>query len=228
MSRLAAAAVVAFFFSPLPVVAQSIHRDAPHSGSVEIAGGVVWSGGYDAGSSQANETSNPRVKSTPLTLFDASGQLRPAVGFEARLGVYLSPRVSVEGGLQLTKPTLRVSLSNDFESAPNIDADEQVTQYVIDGTLVYQFVTMSNGRAGLFVDGGGGYLRQLDDGNENVTTGSQFHGGAGLHYWFGSGSHRLGLRVEGRLAGRSGSVDLSPDQKRRVMPTFSAGLAYLF
>ena len=120
------------------------------------------------------------------------------------------------------------SLSNDFESAPNIDADEQVTQYVIDGTLVYQFVTMSNGRAGLFVDGGGGYLRQLDDGNENVTTGSQFHGGGGLHYWFGSGSHRLGLRVEGRLAGRSGSVDLSPDQKRRVMPTFSAGLAYLF
>ena len=136
--------------------------------------------------------------------------------------------MSVEGGLQITKPTLRVSLSNDFESAPNVDADEQVTQYVIDGTLLYQFATFSSGRAGLFVAGGGGYLRQLDDGNENVTTGSQIHGGGGLHYWFGSGQHRLGLRVEGRIAVRNGSVDLSPEDKHRLVPTLSAGLAYLF
>ncbi len=211
-----------------PAMAQVVHRDVPHAGSVEIAGAVVLSGGYDAGTSQALETSNPQVKSTPLTLFQGDGQLRPAAGIEARLGVYLAPRWSVEGGVQVTKPTLRLSLSNDFEMAPDTVAEEQLTQYVIDGTLLYHFATFSNGHAGLFLAGGGGYLRQLDDGNENVTTGSQIHGGGGFHYWFGSGGQRLGLRLEGRLAVRNGSVDLEMSDTRRLVPTFSAGLAYLF
>jgi hypothetical protein len=211
-----------------PAMAQVVHRDVPHAGSVEIAGAVVLSGGYDAGTSQALETSNPQVKSTPLTLFQGDGQLRPAAGVEARLGVYLAPRWSVEGGVQVTKPTLRLSLSNDFEMAPDTVAEEQLTQYVIDGTLLYHVATFSNGHAGLFLAGGGGYLRQLDDGNENVTTGSQIHGGGGFHYWFGSGGQRLGLRLEGRLAVRNGSVDLEMSDTRRLVPTFSAGLAYLF
>lgn len=133
-----------------------------------------------------------------------------------------------KGGVQVTKPTLRLSLSNDFEMAPDTVAEEQLTQYVIDGTLLYHFATFSNGHAGLFLAGGGGYLRQLDDGNENVTTGSQIHGGGGVHYWFGSGGQRLGLRLEGRLAVRNGSVDLEMSDTRRLVPTFSAGLAYLF
>jgi hypothetical protein len=195
---------------------------------VEVDGALVLSGGHDFGTSQANETSNPSVKTSPLTLFQGDGQLRPATGFEGRLGVYLSPKLSVEGGVQITQPTLRVTLSQDFENAANASAEQSLTQYVIDGTLAYQFVTFSNGRAGLFVAGGGGYLRQLDDANSSATTGSQIHGGGGLHYWFGSGGHRLGLRVEGRIASRTGGVNLLATDKRQMIPTFSAGLAYVF
>jgi len=211
-----------------PVAAQVVRSDVPHGGSVEIVGAFVASGGYDAGTSQALETSNPSVKPTPLTLFSGQGQLRPAAGAEARLGVYLSQQFSVEGGLQFTKPTLRISLSNDFEQAPDTDAEEQITQYVIDGTLLYHFARFSDGHASLFLAGGGGYLRQLDDGNERLTTGSQFHGGGGMHYWFGSGNQRLGLRVEGRLAVRNGSVDLETADNHHLVPTFSVGLGYLF
>ena len=207
-----------------PVAAQ----DIPHGGSIEIVGAFVASGGYDAGTSQALQTSNPSVKSTPLTLFSGEGRLRPAAGVEARLGVYLSPQFSVEGGLQFTKPTLRISLSNDFEQAPDTDAEEQITQYVFDGTFLYHFARFSDGHASLFLAGGGGYLRQLDDGNERLTTGSQFHGGGGMHYWFGSGNQRLGLRVEGRLAVRNHSVDLETADNHHLVPTFSVGLGYLF
>jgi len=211
-----------------PLAAQAVRSDVPHGGSVEIVGAFVTSGGYDAGTSQALETSNPQVKSTPLTLFSGEGRLRPASGVEARLGVYLSPQFSVEGGLQFTKPMLRISLSNDFEQAPDTDAEEQITQYVLDGTLLYHFARFSNGHASLFLAGGGGYLRQLDDGNESLTTGSQFHGGGGMHYWFGSADQRLGLRVEGRLAVRNGSVDLDTTDNHHLVPTFSVGLGYLF
>lgn len=207
-----------------PVAAQ----DIPHGGSIEIVGAFVASGGYDAGTSQALQTSNPSVKSTPLTLFSGEGRLRPAAGVEARLGVYLSPQFSVEGGLQFTKPTLRISLSNDFEQAPDTDAEEQITQYVFDGTFLYHFARFSDGHASLFLAGGGGYLRQLDDGNERLTTGSQFHGGGGMHYWFGSGNQRLGLRVEGRLTVRNHSVDLETADNHHLVPTFSVGLGYLF
>ena len=41
-----------------PVAAQ----DIPHGGSIEIVGAFVASGGYDAGTSQALQTSNPSVK----------------------------------------------------------------------------------------------------------------------------------------------------------------------
>ena len=185
------------------------------SGSVEIAGGVVWSGGYDAGTSQANRNVEPAGSSrTPLTLFDASGQLRPAVGFEARLGVYLSPRVVGRRRLQVTKPTLRVSLSNDFESAPNVDADEQVTQYVIDGTLVYQFVTFeqretraSSLTAVVATSASWTTATRTSRPEANSTA------AAGCTTGSAPARQRLGLRVEGRLAVRNGSVDLSPDQQ---------------
>ena len=137
---------------------------------MEIAGAVVLSGGYDAGTSQALETSNPQVKSTPLTLFQGDGRLRPAAGVEARLGVYLAPRVvgrRRRAGHEAD--VARSASATTSRSAPDTVAEEQLTQYVIDGTLLYHFATFSSGHAGLFVAGGGGYLRQLDDGNENVT-----------------------------------------------------------
>ena len=47
-----------------------------------------------------------------------------------------------------------------------------------------------------FVSGGGGYLRQIDEENSDLVTGTEIHGGGGVKYWFGSGGRRLGLRFD--------------------------------
>jgi len=43
-----------------PAEAQWIGRTAPHTGSVEVSGGALWSNGFDLGDSTAEETRNSR------------------------------------------------------------------------------------------------------------------------------------------------------------------------
>ena len=77
-----------------------------------------------------------------------------------------------------------------------------------------------------FVSGGGGYLRQIDDANADLVTGTEIHAGGGLKYWFGRGGRRLGLRVDAGLSSRNRSVAF--EQKRRMVPSVGAGLAVQF
>lgn len=213
---------------PSVALAQRLRREAPHPGSTELDIGVLWTGGYSAGTIPATETSNPSVSPTPLTLFKTDERLAGGIGADARIGVYLSRKWAVEGGLQFSRPKLIARTTGDFESAPDTSVEEVVTQYLVDGSLLYQFASLANGRGAPFISGGGGYFRQLDAGGVSVQTGNEIHGGAGLRYWFGHGIHRFGLRVESRVSARSGSVDLQNANKRRIVPTVSAGLAYLF
>jgi hypothetical protein len=203
-------------------------RDVPHGGSIEVDGGMIWSAGYSTGTAQANETRNPSTGSSPLTLFQADGRLGAAIGADARLGVYLSPRWAVEGGFQFARPELTVRTSQDFESAPATSITERLSEYLIEGSLLYHFAALASGRGGPFVSGGGGYLRELDSGNASVHTGNEIHGGGGFKYWFSGGAHRAGLRIEGRVSSRTSTVDFASDNKRRIVPTVLAEFAYLF
>ena len=64
-------AVVLLVLAPLYVCAQPYLGSAlPDAGTLEIAGGVVWSQGYDAGNSSALETRNTTGGAGPLTLFE--------------------------------------------------------------------------------------------------------------------------------------------------------------
>lgn len=196
---------------------------APHRGSVEVGGGLLWSHGYDAGSAEATLTRNTTTGSTPLTLFAVDGRAQSGPGAEARVGVYLGRRVSAEGTFQSTRPVLRARVTRDFESAPDTDADETLTSYLVGGSLLYHF---GAGRVVPFVAGGGGYLRQLHEANAALLTGTETHGGGGVKVWLGTGRRRLGFRVEALASARSKSVAF--EQKRRIVPTFGAGIAYLF
>ena len=60
-------------------------QEQPHAGSVEVMGGVAWLGGYDAGSSLANQTRNPGTGDGPLTLFQVDGRVGPAVALQGNL-----------------------------------------------------------------------------------------------------------------------------------------------
>jgi len=229
-SRILVSAIVMLLGLPASARAQRrVHPDAPHAGAVEVEAAALWTGGYDAGTSPANLTRNPSTGTAPLQLFQTSSRVSSTPGGEFRLGVYLTPTLSVEGGVAYSRPSLETKASGDFESAPDATLSVSVAEYLIDASAVYQFASIGRDRGGPFVSGGGGYLRQLYDGNVNLQTGSEFHGGGGLRYWLSEGRRRIGLRLEGRASVRTHSIDPEQQQKkRRVLPVFSAGVVFVF
>jgi hypothetical protein len=214
----------AILLAPSHALAQAYSATtAPHAGSFEISGGVTWTGGYEAGSGAAMESPNSSTGGTPLTLFTSSARVPAVAGVEARAGVYLGARVSAEASFQFSRPRLVVTLGDDFENAAPQEAVGGLSSYAIAGSVLYHF---GSGRVIPFVSGGGGYLRQLDEDNADVLTGNEIHGGGGVKLWFGSGSRRLGVRVDARASARNKSAAF--EQKRRIVPVLGAGLMYLF
>jgi len=213
------------FVATLPNAAAAqpayIGKTTPRRGTVEIGAGGVWTRGYDAGSTIATLTRPGST--TPLTLFAVNSRMLGAPGAVAHLGLFLSGRVSLEGALQYSRPILRARVTDDFESGADTDVDGVVVTYLAQGSLLYHF---GGGRLVPFVSGGGGYLRQIDDENSDLVTGTELHAGGGLKFWFGSGGRRLGLRIDAGVSSRNKSVAF--EQKRRIVPAAGAGIAFQF
>lgn len=212
-----------------PAAAQLLSRpEAPRRGSWEIGGGATWGASTDFGEQRAQQTRNPTTGSEPFDVFVADSSLQSAPGVQAYVAFYLTRAISLEAGARYARPQLRVRLSSDVEDAEPITAEEDVSQYQFEGSLVLHLtnLTFANGRAVPFVIGGAGHVRDLHQGNELVETGSEFHGGGGLKWWFGSGPGRWGLRVEARATSREGGFDLAED--RRTVASAAVSLAYLF
>ena len=211
-----------------PVLAQPLvveraaqpSSSAPRSGSWEIGGGVVYIHGFDLGDRTAELT--PSTGNDPLDLFTTSSELKAAVGFQGRLGFYLSPKLSVEGGVRYAKPKLSIRVTGDFENAPNETVEETLTQYLIDGSILWHFGRPSAGTVP-FIMGGAGYFRELHDGQELVETGAEYHAGAGVKIWFGGG---LGVRAEGGISIRDGAFDF--EDKVRIVPVAAGSIVFLF
>ena len=202
--------------------------DTPRAGSKEFSGGATWSQGYDLGATRATLTRNPGTGSTPFELFSADTRIDSAPAGHARLGVYLARSVSIEGGVQYSRPMLRTRLGDDAEGAEAITASETVTRLVFTGSVLFHIVPASfaGGRGVPFIFGGGGYVRELHQGNELVETGREIHVGGGLKYWFGSGRRRAGLRGDAGVSLREKGIDFG--DARRMVPTAGVSLLYLF
>lgn len=180
------------------------------------------------GTVSAEETRNTGGLTGPFVLFSATSRAQASPGAEGRLGVFLAPSASIEGGVQVARPTLSTKLSDDFESAPDVTATETLTRLVVNGSLLLHLtrLTFAGGSGVPFVLGGGGYIRELHEKNEVVETGHEYHAGAGLHLWYGQGKHRVGLRGDVGVSWRRGGADATDVQ--RAVPTSSVSLAYLF
>lgn len=203
-----------------------IGRDAPRRGSIEISGGGAFAPGFELGSLTAELT-----RSTPTDKFDLFTIDSEVSGFPsafARLGYYLSDGVSIEGGVRYARPIMSIRLSGDAESAPDETAEQTLSHYVFDGSLVWHLrnMTFASGNAIPYIAGGAGYLRELHQGNQLVETGHEYHAVAGLKYWLGSGAHRFGLRFEGGLSARKKGFD--SEDEVRTQPIVFGGLSYLF
>ena len=146
-------------------------------------------------------------------------------GAQARVGVYLSPSVLVEGGVQFTRPKVEVELSDDFEDAAETVASETVTSYLFTGSVLYHFGRPQRSFRPVAA-AGGGHVRDVRAGNSVVDTGAEFHAGGGFKWWLTNGRDRFGLRGDVTASFRGGGV--GTDDGNRFVPTAALSLAYLF
>ena len=142
---------------------------------------------------------------------------------QARIGFVVTPALVVEGGFRFTRPVYQVRVSGDAEGAADTTVEETLSQYVFDGSVVWQFTraAFAGGRAVPFVFGGAGYLRELHEEDALVEEGLEYHAGGGLKWWFGQGRRRFGVRGEAGISIRDGGFDFKDGrawfQCRRVV-----------
>ncbi len=201
-------------------------RDTPRRGSIEVGGGGAWAPGFDVRTADAELTR--AASDDGFSLFSTEGKANGFAGAHARLGFYLTDSLSIEGGVRFFKPTLSYELSGDAESAEDESTAETLSHYLFDGSVLFHLLSASfaGGRGVPFISGGGGYIRDLHEGNELVETGNEVHATAGVKYWLGSGRRKLGLRAELGLSSRRGGFDT--DDARRTLPMALGGVAFVF
>jgi hypothetical protein len=192
--------------------------------SWEIAPGAAWFSGIDLGSSSATLE---QPGGGEFELFTTETRIKSAFGAAATLSFYLRPRVALEAGFSYSRPGAATRVEDDAEDAAPVTAVIGLQQYLVEGNVRWY---LARARAGWrpFIRGGGGYLRQLDDSNAHVETGSIAHAGLGADRAFRDRSRgllrRIGARVDARVLGRSGGFDV--DDKLRI--GFAAGGALFF
>jgi hypothetical protein len=199
----------------------------PHRGSWEVGGGVAYVAGYDFGERAAELTRNTGTTTGPFEQFTTESRVTTVPALQGRVGYYLTNDLAVEGGFRYAQPVFRVRLSADAEDAPDETADETLSQYVVDVSVVWHFsrAGFGGGRGVPFITAGAGYLRELHEGDELVETGTTFQVGGGIKYWFGAG-RRVGLRGDAVLSFRDGGFDF--EEGLRIGPTAGASILFVF
>jgi opacity protein-like surface antigen len=212
----------------LPAGAQTVGPSQTSRFEVDAGGG--WLGGASLGSSEANLRA-PDAAPATFRLFSVDSRFEAAPTFHVKAGFALTRRFGVEGGLTLSHPELRASVTNDAEAAPPITIAERIDQYSVDAGVIVMISELALGsRTVPFATAGAGYLRQLHEGRTVVEQGAVFHVGGGIKHWllardqgFISGA---GLRVDARLYLMSGGVAF--EDRRRPHGAISGGVFVAF
>jgi len=160
-------------------------------------------GGAALGSADANLLANAPTRQ-PFRLFTADSRFAPAPTWHVRAGFAFSRRFAVEGGLVMSHPDIRTSLSGDSEGAPALTIAEQVEQYFFEASLVVMLDELKVGsRTVPYAVVGGGYLRQLHEGLTVIEHGQVYHAGGGVKHWLMARNRgrirAVGLRADARL-----------------------------
>lgn len=168
---------------------------------VNVGGGLL--GGAGLGSADANLLANDPAR-RPFRVFSAESRVASAPSFHARAAFALSRRLGVEGGVVMSRPDVRTSVSGDVEGAPGLTVVERVDQYFIEAGVVITIDALRVGRRTVpFVAGGAGYLRQLHEGRTVIEQGQVYHAGGGVKLWLVARDRGVvrtaGLRADARL-----------------------------
>lgn len=190
---------------------------------VTINGGLGWSGGYDIGGASAQlRTNAPGTTTPPFTLFSLDSRIVPSPGGEVRVGVAITPRVTVEGGVLLAQRRLAFRITGDPETGAQQFDGETLHHYVFDAGVLWDLPMLRRARVRAFAAGGAGYLRQLHQDRTLVESGQIYYVGAGARYWLRgrpTSPLSLGIRGDVRLNLRRHGIDF--EDRMRTYPTAS-------
>ena len=188
----AAAALLGAVLSAAPAEAQSA------AGTLEIGVGVRRSGEVALGTADANET-NPSGGS--FRLFRSESRLNEINAVEARIGARLTPAVQIEAAGSYGEADLVVRLASDVEGIPDVSAIEPIQRFTVEGALTLDVIARSS-RAQPFVALGGGYVRDVHDGQTLVESGAIGYIGGGVNLTLRStpaaAMKAVGVRLDGR------------------------------
>jgi hypothetical protein len=210
-----------------PASAQVLWKgETPRRGSVEVGGGVVWSGGFDVDSLPANLTANAGNQAPPVTWFNTETRVGGIGGLQARAGIFLSSSVAFEARVSYSRPVVSVRIFDDFEDVPDLTVEQTMSRYAFDGSVVVYARRSGSRRTAPFFLAGAGYVRELHDGNELMESGPTYHAGGGIRFWLTQGRRRVALRGEALVTVRDGGY--GSDERRRAHPSVGASLSYVF
>ena len=158
---------------------------APRPRSLELSASGLMLGGVDFGNRNATLTAND-PGNPDFILFATSSKIKPGAGLDARLTFNVTRTFGLEGVVTWTRQTAETAITSDAEGIPNTTVTEDLSTYFVEGAAVLHLrgLTFAHGRGIPFIFGGGGYLRQLDGDSILVDTGSVFHAGGGVKYFF--------------------------------------------
>ena len=170
-------------------------------GHVVLGLGGGWVGAETLGTIRAETRASAIGTTTPpgFTMFDSSSRLDGALSADATFTIAITPGWAVEVRGAMRRPTLTTTLTSDTEASGTFTATDEVAEYVIDASALYHPGWAAIGsRVRGYLLAGGGYLRQLYDGNALVETGTTAHAGVGARWWLAGGR---GRGVEAGLTG---------------------------
>jgi len=192
----------------------------------EIGGDVRWLTGVQFNDVNANETA---FGGATRTVFRTSTRLEHAACPEARFVVGLTSSIDAEGSIAFGRSHLTTRITGDPE-ASSATASEAVTVYLLEGGVTAHLTRWHRGRVTPTASVGGGYLRQLHDGQTFIQSGPTAYAGAGLRFPLDaaavSGWKSAVLRLEVRATILTSHSTL--DSATHVMPAVIGGLLFHF
>jgi hypothetical protein len=207
-------------------VAPASAQDAPPVGASRPAVSVtgVWMGAMTLGATRANLTG---ANGEPVRFFGAENGTGPGLGVVVQLEVPVVRRLAVEAAGGWTQSTLRSRVFADLEDVPSQTLSEPLSRLTAEGAVIWTFAPAA--RASLFVNLGGGWMRELAGGGILRRDGTVAHAGLGVKYWWSQQPlgppGRIGFRIEGRVHVRSRGISLG-DREIGIAPAVAAGFIF--
>jgi hypothetical protein len=220
----AARAVILVLLSAGVAEAQAAPQAPVSNRRLELSVGSALTGPMGLGSQAASLTASD---GSEFTLFRTENRIAPGFGVEVHLGYRLTDKLTAEASGAWNKLGFRTRVSGDAEGANDATLELSASRFSIEGSATW--LLLRRNKMDVFARGGGGWMRELAEGNSLFVDGSVASAGGGVKYWLKerpSGRiRRLGLRFEGRVLARSRGLALG-GRSTKIAPVFSGGLIF--